>query len=490
VSTKWGESLTNSEHFSPSSADPVTEPSVPFIENRNQAVSFLDSRIGTGVTPGLDRIAGLLAYMGDPQRDYPSIHVAGTNGKTTVSRMVQQILGSHGLATGAFTSPHLETVEERFNLHGVQIDPRDFTDAVADIAWFVEGYERENDTTVTYFEVTAALAFSLFSTAAVDVGVVEVGLGGRLDATNVLEAAVSVVTTVDIDHVEFLGDTIRQIAVEKVAVVKDGGTVVTGDLPPDAIAAVEQRVAETGANWIRFGSDFGVSDAVVAVGGWHCNINGVHGEYEDLFLRIHGRHQVDNLATAIATCEMFMGRPLDADVLSFAVASITSPGRLEIVRRRPLVLIDGAHNVQGFGGLGSVLRDEFPPMRWHLVLGVRGDRSISDLLAPLEGHVAHVYAAAPDDEQAIDPTSIATDASDALGTPSTVHESVTTALAEAVSAAGPDGGVIVAGSLYVAGEARASFDVSGDRSGEAHVRVDAEVVDAPDDEFDESDLFD
>ena len=429
--------------------------------------------------------------MGDPHREYPTIHVAGTNGKTTVSRMVQQILGSHGLATGAFTSPHLDSVEERFNLHGVQIDPRDFTDAVADIAWFVVGYESENDTTVTYFEVTAALAFSLFLTATVDVAIVEVGLGGRLDATNVLDADVSVVTSIDIDHVEFLGDTISKIAMEKAAIVKDGGTIVTGDLPPDALEAVEQRVKETGANWIRFGSDFGVADAVVAVGGWHCSINGVHGEYEDLFLRIHGRHQVDNLAIAIATCEMFLGRSLDDDVLAFAIASITSPGRLEVVRRRPLVLIDGAHNAQGFRGLGSAIDGEFPPMNWHLVLGVRGDRLMSDLLSPLEGQIAHVYAAAPDDAEATDAATIATDASDALGVTSTVHESVTAALAEAVSAAGPDGGVIVAGSLYVAGEARASFDVSTDRSGEAHVRIDAEVADDDvEDEFEESDLFD
>ncbi len=482
--------MRSSERFSPNSVDAVAELTPPVIEDRSQAESFLDSRIGSGVQPGLERIQGLLAFMGDPHTEYPVIHIAGTNGKTTVSRMVQQILGSHGLATGSFTSPHLDTVEERFNLHGVQVDSRDFTDAVADIAWFVVGYETENDTTVTYFEVTAALAFSLFSTAAVDVAVVEVGLGGRLDATNVLDADVSVVTSIDIDHVEFLGDTLKEIATEKAAIVKDGGTVVTGDLPPEAIEAVSQRASETGANWIRFGSDFGVTDAVVAVGGWQCSINGVHGEYEDLFLRIHGRHQVDNLAVAIATCEMFLGRSLDQDVLAFAIASITSPGRLEVVRRRPLVLVDGAHNEQGFRGLGAAIGDEFPPMKWHLVLGVRGERVISDLLSPMDGQIAHVYAAAPDDAQAIDPASIAVDASNALGVTSTVHDSVTSALAEAVSAAGPEGGVVVAGSLYVAGEARASFDVSTDRSGEAHVRIDAEVTDNADDEFEESDLFD
>lgn len=486
----WNANSTSSALCSRNSADAVAELSPPVINDRAQAEAFLDARIGSGVRPGLERISGLLSFMGDPHRDYPTIHVAGTNGKTTVSRMVQQILGSHGLATGGFTSPHLDRVEERFSLHGVQINDRDFADAVADIAWFVVGYEAKNATTVTYFEVTAALAFSLFSTAAVDVAVVEVGLGGRLDATNVLDADVSVLTSVDIDHVEYLGDTIGKIAAEKAAIVKDGGTVVTGDLPPDAMEAVERRVNETGANWIRYGHDFGVADAVVAVGGWHCRIDGVHGEYEDLHLRIHGLHQVDNLATAIAASEMFLGRSLDLDVLTFAVASITSPGRLEVVARQPVVLVDGAHNAQGFRGLASTIDGEFPPMKWHLVLGARGERSIPNLLSPLKDRIAHVYAAAPKDAQAIDPASIATDATGVLGVPSTVHDSVEAALAEAVSAAGSDGGVVVAGSLYVAGESRASFDLSGDRSGEVHVRVDAEVADPPDDEFSESELFD
>ena len=211
---------------------------VPNIKTREHAEAFLDDRIGQGVKPGLERITGLLEFMGDPQKDYPSIHIAGTNGKTTVSRMVQQILGSHGLATGAFTSPHLHSVEERFTLHGVTVDSQDFIDAVGDIAWFVEAYEQQAGTPVTYFEVTAALAFSIFSTAAVDAAVVEVGLGGRLDATNVLDGAVSVITGIDIDHTEFLGTTVGEIAAEKAAIVGSGGTLVSGELLDDAAAVV------------------------------------------------------------------------------------------------------------------------------------------------------------------------------------------------------------------------------------------------------------
>ncbi|VAW03084.1 Dihydrofolate synthase @ Folylpolyglutamate synthase, partial [hydrothermal vent metagenome] len=291
----------------------MTDSAAPIIRNRDEAEAFLNERIGRGVQPGLERIVGLLSFMDDPQSTYPSIHIAGTNGKTTVSRMVQQILGAHGLATGGFTSPHLARVEERFAIHGVPLDPHDFADAVADIAWFVVGYERSADTTVTYFEVTAALALSIFATATVDVAVVEVGLGGRLDATNVLDADVSVVTGIGIDHTEFLGNTIAQIAAEKVAIVKDGGTLVTGPLPEDAIDVVARRVSAVDANWIRHGESYSIEEADVAVGGWRTSVTGVFAEYRDLYLPIHGRHQVDNLATAIATSEMFLGRGLDRD---------------------------------------------------------------------------------------------------------------------------------------------------------------------------------
>jgi len=245
----------------------MTETTAPLIRNREDAENFLNERIGRGVQPGLDRITGLLAFMDDPHLTYPSVHIAGTNGKTTVSRMVQQILGAHGLATGGFTSPHLDRVEERFSIHGVSIDPHDFTDAVRDIGWFVVGYEASTGELVTYFEVTAALAFSIFSTATVDVAVIEVGLGGRLDATNVVEAAVSVVTGVDIDHTEYLGNTIESIATEKVAILKNDGTLVTGPLPEEAIGPVTRRVAETNANCVKSDEAFGILDSTIGVGG-------------------------------------------------------------------------------------------------------------------------------------------------------------------------------------------------------------------------------
>lgn len=451
---------------------------VPIIKTRDHAEAFLDDRIGQGVEPGLDRISGLLEFMGDPQKTFPTIHVAGTNGKTTTSRMVQQILGSHGLATGGFTSPHLHTIEERFTLHGVTIDSRDFVDAVADIAWFVEAYEQQSGTPITYFEVTVALAFSIFATAAVDVGIIEVGLGGRLDASNVLDANVSVITGIDIDHTEFLGSTISSIAVEKAAIVKHGGTLVTGPLAGDAAAAIETRVAETNANWIRTDADFTVAAADVAVGGWQCSVEGVFGRYDDLYLPIHGRHQVDHLATAIATSEMFLGRELDGDSLAVAVGSISVPGRLEIVDRRPLVIVDGAHNAQGFRGLAQTILAEFPAMQWQLVLAVRGERDVAELVKPLSGLVGHIFATETHDPAAIPASRLAATAGETLGVAATVADSVE-AVRLATAEAGAEGGVIIAGSLYLIGDVRGLFESHGDRSADAHLRFEAERAPEP-----------
>lgn len=453
----------------------MTGPASPTIETRADAEAFLDARIGQGVKPGLDRITGLLAFMDDPQRTYPTIHVAGTNGKTTVVRMVQQLLGAHGLATGGFTSPHLRTVEERFSIHGVPIDAQRFTDAVRDIAWFVVGYEESAGTPVTYFEVTAALAFSLFATETVDVGVVEVGLGGRLDATNVLDASVCVITGVDLDHTEFLGTTVEAIAAEKAAILHDDGTLVTGPLPASALDVVADRVGTTNSRWLRHDRDFAVNDAAVGVGGWQCSIDGVYDRYDELFLPLHGRHQVDHLATSIAAAEMFIGRALDDEALDLAVASMTSPGRLEVVARRPIILLDGAHNAQGFVGLAETLDTEFPSIQWKLVLGVRGNRSVPELLTVLKGRVDAVYTAAARDSEAHDPAELAASASRVLGVPAVACEDALTAVAAARDDAGSEGGVVVAGSLYLVGEVHEALGPLRDPSGAAHLRYEAEV---------------
>jgi len=454
----------------------MSDSATPIIRNRDEAEAFLDERIGRGVQPGLERITGLLEFMGDPQTTYPTIHVAGTNGKTTVSRMIQQILGSHGLATGGFTSPHLDRIEERFSIHGVVLDPNDFTDAVRDISWFVTGYEESSGNLVTYFEVTAALAFSIFATAAVDVAVVEVGLGGRLDATNVLDGDVSVITGIDIDHTEFLGTTLAEIAIEKADIVPDNGVLVTGILPDEASGVVSQLVSERSVNWIRYGQDFEVLSADVGVGGWQASIRGVFSEYNELFLPLHGRHQVDNLATAIASAEMFLGRALDPELLHLAVAATSAPGRLEVVGHRPVLLLDGSHNAQGVRGLADTLIGEFPPMAWQLVLGVKGERSVDEVVAPLKGLIGKVFAVDVDDPTSHEAGEVAMAAAETLGVPGDAYGTATEAVDAATDAAGPSGGVVVAGSLYLVGEIRAGNERADDRTAEAHRRFSAEVT--------------
>jgi dihydrofolate synthase/folylpolyglutamate synthase len=392
--------------------------------------------------------------------------------------MISGVLGAHGLRTGSFTSPHLHRVEERFLIDGRPIGAKRLTAAVRDVAWFVEEYERRSGEGVTYFEVTTAVAFSLFADAAVDVAVVEVGMGGRWDASNVVDADVSVITGISIDHTAHLGGTLGEIAVEKAAILKPGGLLVTGPLPAAAEGPMTAQVAETGARWLRFGSDFGVDDATRAVAGWQCTISGVRADYDDIYLPLHGRHQVDHLATSIAASEAFVERPLDPELVTAAAAATTSPGRLEVAGHRPLILLDGAHNEEGFRGLAAALVDEFPALQWQLVIGLRGDRSASELVTPLRGMIDRVWATAADDESAVAAESLAGDLHRSLEVEVEVVDRVPDAVAAAVAAAGEGGAVVVAGSLYVVGEARQSLIGDEVRPSGVHVRYEPPADDA------------
>lgn len=462
---------------------------LPEISDRDDAVAFLDARIGQGVKPGLDRIGGLLDYMADPHLAYPIVHVAGTNGKSTVARLATDVLGAHGLNVGTFVSPHLHRVEERFSIGGSSLSAEQFVALLAENAWIVEEFERRAGEGVTYFELTAALAFAAFAEAAVDVAVVEVGLGGRWDATNVVDAAVSVVTGIALDHVAFLGGSIAEISAEKAAILKDDGLLVTGPLPAAAEGPITARVAETGSRWFRYGDEFAIESTVAGVGGWSADVRGVYAEYRDLYLPLHGRHQVDNLATSIAASEAFLERELDRGALGAALDATASPARVEVVRRHPLVVIDGAHNEQGVGALARALVEEFPVADWQLVVGMRGDRNVEELLAPLSGLAARVWATEPDDPDAIPAGRIAAAAA-AVGAKVSVVPSVPEAVDAAITAAGDQGAVVVAGSLYVAAEGREAIVGEADRPSGVHVRIDAEVefpgsLDDEDDGYDE-----
>jgi dihydrofolate synthase/folylpolyglutamate synthase len=300
------------------------------------------------------------------------------------------------------------------------------------------------------------MAFAWFAERAVDVGVVEVGLGGRLDATNAADATVAVVTGISKEHMNVLGSTITEIAREKLGIVKAGSVLVTGPLPGDAEIEAERVTAEVGVQRWKYDRDFSVRDARLAVGGWTVDVDGVFETYEDLVLPLHGRYQTRNLAVAIAAVESLFGRPLDQDALREGVASASSPGRLEVLGHRPLLIVDGSHNEEGMGVLASALDEEFPSMSWTVVFGVLGDKDVDGMFDHLQGIATRLVVTAPESSRAADPSALAGIARQRLGpdTEILVIPGVESAIREALRLTGPDDALIATGSLYLAGEAR------------------------------------
>lgn len=418
-----------------------------------QAIAYLDDHIGAGIKPGLDRIRLLTETMGDPHTGYPIIHVAGTNGKTSTTRFAALLLTAHGLHTGTYTSPHLEVVEERLGINGRIATPDELIQAVADVAAFATVLEERGLAGFSYFELTTAMAFAFFAEQAVEAAVVEVGLGGRLDATNVVEAEVAVLTGVGLEHMEYLGDTIEAIATEKLAITSPGGTLVTGAVPPTVLGLAEAVAAAREATHLAIGRDFGV-DAVMAVGGWQVDIHGTMGEYPEIHLPVHGRHQTANAAVAVTAVEALLGRALDPTAVGEAAASFATPGRMERVSVEPLTLLDGAHNPDGFRVLAATLAEEFPTIRWVLVLGVMGDKDLESMVVQLDGRLETVIATAPAGDRPVPPPEVARRVESVLSVPTRVAADSGAAITLARELAGSEGAVLVAGSLYLVGEVR------------------------------------
>lgn len=422
------------------------------------ALAYLDAHIGQGMKPGLERIETLLEMMGHPEEGYPIIHVAGTNGKTSTSRIVTAILAAHGLNTGTFISPHLQRVEERIGVNGRQASPEEFAQAMSDVAAFADIFESRGTDRLTYFELTTAMGFAWFSEMAVDVGVVEVGLGGRLDATNAARGEVAVVTGIDFDHTEFLGDSLAQIAAEKLAITKDGATLVTGLLPPEALHIATRVADEQSARHLAYQRDFLLEGSSQAVGGWLCQVSGVEGDYDDIFLPLLGRHQVLNMTVAIAACEALLGRALDGDALRRGMETVTSPGRLEPIASDPLVVLDGAHNRQGFASLARALDESFEPRPWVLLFAAMKDKDVPAMLGELAGRVFAAVATSSGADRSYPPEDLAVLVGEALDIEAQAFLEPADALAMARRLAGPEGGVIVAGSLYLVGLIRSIIE--------------------------------
>ncbi|MGI9648932.1 MAG: bifunctional folylpolyglutamate synthase/dihydrofolate synthase [Acidimicrobiia bacterium] len=420
-----------------------------------EAAAYLEKHAGRGVRPGLAQIAGLLEMMGDPHLTYPVVHVTGSKGKSSVSRMVTLLGAAHGLSVGTYTSPHLETVEERFSYNSEQMTAEQFAQAVADVAAFDSLIDDDPERRLTYFEFATAVALAWFADRAVELGVIEVGLGGRLDATNIVQSAVAVVASIALEHTEYLGDTLESIAGEKAAILKPGGSLVTGELPPEAESVMAARAAEQGGRYLVAGRDFRVADEVQAVGGWDISVDGIYEHYDEIHLPVHGRHQVGNSAIAIAAAEELLGRALDPEAVRDGFAALTLPGRLEVIGRHPLVVVDGAHTPESMQAGAATLDEEFPPFLWKVVVGVLGDKRLDEIAAALDGIAGEVFAVTAPSSRGVPAAEVAAAARSALPGRTVLEAgSVEDGIRAALEAAGEDGAVLITGSMYVAGEAR------------------------------------
>lgn len=423
--------------------------------NYEQANAYLDRHIGLGGKPGLARMRDLLDLMGRPHEGYPIIHVAGTNGKTSTARLATIILVAHGLTTGTYTSPHLQRIEERLAVNGRVSTSDEFALAISDVAAFADLRQSAGEEPNSYFELITAAGFAYFADQAVNSAVIEVGLGGRLDATNVVDADVCVVTSIGVDHTEFLGEDLRGIAREKLAIAGVGTILVTGPLPEPALEEANDTARALGIQHRRYEADYGVETYERGVGGWLATFRGAEATYEDIFLPLHGRYQLTNFAIAIAASEALVGRKLDTDALRDAAAVATAPGRMEALATSPFVLVDGAHNADAVETLVDSLQEEYPTTRWQVLLGVMGDKNIALMVERLAPIIDGVITTAVDYKRAMSSTDLARQVLDVLpDIPVVPSETVEYGLDMARAEAGAEGAVLVTGSLYLVGEVR------------------------------------
>lgn len=339
----------------------------------------------TRIAPSLERIAALVDILGSPQLTYPTIHVGGTNGKTTTSRMIDSLLFEMGLRTGRFTSPHLESYLERIAINGQSIDPKALIFSYNDIAAYLDFMDTKFDTPISFFEAITAIAFAAFAEHPIDVGVIEVGMGGEWDATNVVDADVSVIMPIGLDHTEYLGDTIAEIAKTKAGIIKEGGFIVLAQQEPEAAVELLKKAAEVGADIAREGIEYVVESRVVAVGGQMLTIKTAKDTYEDIFLPLHGKHQASNAAAALVAVEAFFGdQELDYDAVIAGFAHVQSPGRCEVLHRDPTIIIDAAHNPHGARALAETIENEFTFDEVIGVFAAMADKDVEGALVELE----------------------------------------------------------------------------------------------------------
>jgi dihydrofolate synthase/folylpolyglutamate synthase len=415
--------------------------------------------------PTLDRIEALTELIGDPQRSYQVVHLTGTNGKTSTSRMVDALIRARGLRTGRFTSPHVESMTERISVDGEPLTEEGFVRAYLDVAPFLDIVDAEAEHPLSFFETVVGMAFAAFADAPVDVAVVEVGMGGSWDATNVVDGNVAVVTPIAVDHASYLGDRVEAIAVEKSGIIKPGATAIVAEQSPEAMAVLVERAVEVGATLLREGVDFGVVHQAAAVGGQVATLRGLHREYDDVFLPLYGAHQAQNAVLALAAVEaLTTDEPISEEVVREALGEVTSPGRLEVVRRGPTVLLDAAHNPHGAAAAVEAIRDSFTFDPLVGVVGVMADKDVEGLLGELEPVLSEVVCTQNSTFRSMPAEQLAEVARDLFGEhrvrvaprlEDAIEEAVM--LAETGGALGESigsGGVLITGSVVTVGEAR------------------------------------
>ncbi|QCH23209.1 bifunctional tetrahydrofolate synthase/dihydrofolate synthase [Mycobacteroides salmoniphilum] len=468
----------------------VPEPSPDEIAALLQIEYLLDQRWPeTKIEPSTDRIVALMELLGSPQRAYPCIHVAGTNGKTSVTRMIDALLTALHRRTGRTTSPHLQSAVERIAIDGEPISPAKYVEIYSEIEPFVELVDKRSQEqggpAMSKFEVLVAMAFVSFADAPVDIAVVEVGLGGRWDATNIVDAPVAVITPIGIDHVDFLGSDLASIANEKAGIIKRHKLdEMTGEAGPDTVAVIAQQApevmevllsqtVEADAAVAREGSEFSVLSRQIAVGGQVLELQGLGGVYSEIFLPLHGEHQAHNAAVALAAVEAFFGagadRQLDIDAIRTGFASVIVPGRLERVRSAPAVFLDAAHNPHGAAALADTLQSEFDFRRLVGVISVMADKDVAGILAALEPAFDEIVVTHNGSPRALETDALAAIALELFGEDRVVVaptlldaiETATAMVEEAAEDGGAEGfsgtGIVITGSVVTAGAARTLF---------------------------------
>ncbi|MSX50309.1 MAG: dihydrofolate synthase, partial [Actinobacteria bacterium] len=414
----------------------------------------------TRIEPTLERIAALVDMLGSPQLTYPTIHIGGTNGKTTTSRMIDSLLFEMGLRTGRFTSPHLESYLERIAINGAPIDAKDLIFSFNDISAYLDLMDEKFEHPISFFEAITALAFAAFAEHPIDVGVIEVGMGGQWDATNVVDADVSVIMPIGLDHTEYLGETLTEIAQTKAGIIKEGGFVVLAQQEPECAVELLKQAALVGADVAREGVEYSVLSRSIAVGGQLLAIQGTKEIYTDIFIPLHGKHQASNAAAALVAVEIFFGdQDLDIEAVRAGFANVKSPGRCEVLHRDPTIIVDAAHNPHGASAIADTIQSEFT---FDEVIGIfapMGDKDVRGILLELEQVMDSVIVTAnssPRSMKVLELEKIASEifGSDRVFAAPTITDAIDKAVNDCIRPFSEDTiGILITGSVVTVGEA-------------------------------------